>query len=145
MSFILPSETVFYSIERAIKEYRKFAQKKLSEQLEGLTVDQGMVLLFLDRHPNISQKEMASLIFRDNASLTRMITLMVEKGYLSRSINPDDRRRFVIEITDKGREAIDKMPSIITENRKKSLRGLSNQEVDQLKILLNKIADNCKN
>ena len=92
MSFILPSETVFYSIERAIKEYRKFAQKKLSEQLEGLTIDQGMVLLFLDRHPNISQKEMASLIFRDNASLTRMINLMVEKGYLRRSVNPDDRR-----------------------------------------------------
>jgi hypothetical protein len=28
MSISLPSETVFHSIERAIKEYRKFSQKK---------------------------------------------------------------------------------------------------------------------
>jgi len=143
MSFTLPSETVFYSIERAIKEYRKFAQKNLSEQLKGLTIDQGMVLLFLDKHPNISQKEMAELVFRDNASMTRMINLMVQKGYLTRSINEQDRRRFNIEITDKGKNAIELMPPIISENRKKSLEGLSEEEIAQLKKLLNKITENC--
>lgn len=143
MGFPLPSETVFYSIERAIKAYRKFAQHNLSKHLEGLTIDQGMVLVLLDRHPDISQKEMAELVFRDKASLTRMIDLMVQKGYLKRSINEQDRRRFTLAITSKGRKAIEQSPPIVAENRRKALEGLSEEEINQLKTLLNKITQNC--
>lgn len=143
MSFSMPTETVFYSIERAIKAYRKFAQRNLSKHLEGLTIDQGMVLVLLDQHPDISQKEMAELVFRDNASLTRMINLMVQKGYLKRSINEQDRRRFILAITSKGRKAIEQSPPIVAENRRKALEGLSEEEINQLKTLLNKITQNC--
>ena len=121
MSITLPSETVFHSIERAIKEYRKFSQKNISNQIEDLTIDQGMVLLFLDKHSDLTQKEIAALIFKDNASMTRMINLMVNKEYLKRSINPVDRRRFHIEITAKGKKVLKSLPPIILSNREKSL------------------------
>lgn len=144
MSITLPSETVFHSIERAIKEYRKFSQKNISNKIVDLTIDQGMVLLFLDKHSELTQKEIAALIFKDNASMTRMINLMVNKKYLKRSMNKVDRRRFTIELTTKGKEVLETLPPIILSNREKSLEGISKEEMIQLETILKKIAANCE-
>ena len=143
MSITLPSETVFHSIERAIKEYRKFSQKNISNQIEDLTIDQGMVLLFLDKHSELTQKEIAALIFKDNASMTRMINLMVNKKYLKRSMNTIDRRRYHIEITAKGKQILEALPPIILSNREKSLEGITKKELIQLETILKKITSNC--
>ena len=143
MSITLPSETVFHSIERAIKEYRKFSQKNISNKIEDLTIDQGMVLLFLDKHSELTQKEIAALIFKDNASMTRMINLMVNKKYLKRSMNKVDRRRFTLELTAKGKDVLETLPPIILSNREKSLEGISPNEIIQLETILKKIAANC--
>jgi DNA-binding MarR family transcriptional regulator len=142
MDIDLPSETVFHTIESTIKEYRKFSQKNISTVIEDMTIDQGMVLLFLNKYPELTQKEIAVLVFRDNASMTRMINTMVQKKYLSRSMNNQDRRRFKLEITKKGKEVLKLLPSIIQNNRTASLSGITKNELNQLGIILNKIKSN---
>ena len=143
MNLSLPSETIFHVIESTIKDYRKFAQKKISEQLKDITIDQGLVLLFLNEHPDLSQKEIAKLVFKDNASMTRMINTMVNKKHLKRSINLEDRRRYKIEITTKGKDVLKTLPSIIHHNRNSSLKGITKSELNQLEIILSKIRTNC--
>ena len=142
MQIQLPSETIFHAIESTIKEYRKFSQKNISTTLKGMTIDQGMVLLFLNEYPELTQKEIAILVFKDNASMTRMVNNMVEKKYLHRSINNKDRRRFKLEITSKGQEVLEILPSIIQSNRTIALAGVSPDEIHQLGALLNKIKTN---
>ncbi len=144
MNLDLPSETIFHVIESTIKEYRKFAQKNISNQIQEMTIDQGLVLLFLNDHPELSQKEIAELVFRDNASMTRMINTMVQKKHLKRSMNPKDRRRYKIEITDKGKDVLKTLPPIIHHNRNSSLKGITKNELHQLEIILGKIRTNCK-
>ena len=143
MNLDLPSETIFHAIESTIKEYRKFAQKNISEKIKGITIDQGLVLLFLNEHPDLTQKEIAKLVFKDNASMTRMINTMVEKKHLKRSINTEDRRRFKIEITDKGKDVLKNLPPIIHHNRNSSLKGITKNELNQLENILGKIRANC--
>ena len=142
MDIDLPSETVFHTIESTIKEYRKFSQKNISSVIEDMTIDQGMVLLFLNKYPELTQKEIAILVFRDNASMTRMINTMVQKKYLSRSMNDQDRRRYKLEITKKGKEVLNLLPSIIQNNRTSSLAGITKNELNQLGIILGKIKTN---
>lgn len=145
MQIELPSETIFHAIESTIKAYRKFSQKNISAQINDMTIDQGMVLLFLNEYPELTQKEIAVLVFRDNASMTRMIDTMVKKKYLSRSMNDEDRRRFKLEVTDKGKEVLRILPSIIQTNRASSLAGITKDEIHQLGTLLNKIKTNIIN
>ena len=144
MNISLPSETIFHTIESSIKEYRKFAQKNISNQITDMTIDQGLVLLFLNEYPDLTQKEIAELVFKDNASMTRMINTMVQKKYLKRSMNNEDRRRYKIEITVKGRQVLETLPPIIQNNRKTSLKGITKNELSQLETILNKIRSNCK-
>lgn len=139
----MPSETVFHVIESTIKEYRKFAQKNISEKIKDMTIDQSLVLIFLNEYPELSQKEIAELIFKDNGSMTRMVNTMVQKKYLTRSMNSKDRRRFNIEITKKGQDVLETLPKIIHQNRSISLKGITKNEQKQLTIILNKIRANC--
>ncbi|WP_298902171.1 MarR family transcriptional regulator [uncultured Psychroserpens sp.] len=143
MDLPLPSETIFHVIESSIKEYRKFAQRNISNKIKDMTIDQGMLLLFLNKYPDLTQNEIAELVFKDNASMTRMINTMVQKKYLKRSMNPEDRRRYKIEITNKGKDVLETLPPIIHHNRKSSLKGISKNELNQLEIILSKIRTNC--
>ncbi len=137
-----PVQTIFYTIEQTIKEYRKYAQKNISKQIEDITLDQALVLMILNSEPELTQKEIANFLYKDYASLTRMIELMVEKGYLTRAINHKDRRRFKLEITKKGMLAVEKLKPIILVNRANSLKGISQDEIKILSNLLNKIINN---
>ena len=139
-----PTGTVLYSIEQTIKEYRKISQKNISKIVSDITVDQCLVLLILNKHTDYSQKEIASLIFKDSASITRIIELMVKKEYLTRKINEQDRRKFNLEITEKGKTTIGLLAPVIALNRKTALNGLSTTEIELLDKILDKIISNCK-
>lgn len=138
------TEVVFYTIEEAIKSYRKFAQKRINEQGLDITIDQWLVLKSLDANNDLPQNQLAELVFKDVASITRIIDLLVKKEYLVRSTHSDDRRRFVLEITEKGRDVIAKAGSIVNENRSIALNGLSDANINQVQSLLRQIIENCK-
>ncbi|WP_411028822.1 MarR family winged helix-turn-helix transcriptional regulator [Spongiimicrobium sp. 3-5] len=144
MNLGLAPKTVFYTIERTIKSYRKFSQKNISKVVSDITIDQKLVLQYLNDYPELSQKEIAELVFKDNASMTRMINIMVKKKYLKRSTNLKDRRRYKIEITQKGNQVLSKLPMVIKSNREQALTGVTQDELVQLEKILNKILSNLK-
>jgi DNA-binding MarR family transcriptional regulator len=139
-----PTGTVLYTIEQAIKEYRKIAQKNIAKIVKDITVDQCLVLIILNNNTKISQNELANLVFKDNASITRMIELMVKKEYLIRTIHQEDRRKFNLEITEKGIKTIELIEPIVQLNRETALNGLSLEEITLLDKTLHKIIINCK-
>lgn len=138
----VPAKTVFYSIEKTIKQYRKFSQRNFSQVVEGITVDQKLILQYIEANPGLKQSEIAAMVFKDNASLTRMIELMVQKGFLQRSPNAEDRRTNNIEITPKGKEVLEKLGPVITKNRAQAFAGVTPEELDQLERTLQKILAN---
>ncbi len=139
-----PTGTVLYTIEQAIKEYRKVCQKNIEKLVSDITVDQCLVLIILNENEKISQIEIAKLIFKDNASVTRIIELMVKKDYLIREANEIDKRKSKLVITQKGRETIVLLTPVFKLNRKTALDGLSLDEIELLDKLLHKIISNCK-
>ncbi|RDY57745.1 MarR family winged helix-turn-helix transcriptional regulator [Flagellimonas nanhaiensis] len=139
----LPSRTIFYLIERSIKEYRRFAQKNINELSHDITVDHALILFFIADNPNLSQSEIGNLIFKDNASVTRMIDLMIKNGFLQRDIHKEDRRKFRITLTPKGLQTKKGLKSIVQFNRAHALEGVSEAEIDQLATILEKIISNC--
>ncbi len=142
MNEIDPKETIFYTIENTIKSYRKFAQRKISELDNGITVDQILVLTLLDDDPGIAQNEIADLLFKDYASITRIIELLVKNKYLFRAINEADRRKFLLKVSDKGSSSLKKIRPIIIQNRRDALVGVSEKEIEILSTVLKKIINN---
>ncbi len=136
--------TVFYTIERTIKEYRRFALAGLQEEFPGLTVNQGLLLSLVAEAPAASQVEMANILFKDVAAITRMVDLLVKRGYLKRVPHLEDRRRNVLALTQEGQLTVKKLTAIIRQNRAQALSGLSVTEQQELQRLLEKVAANCQ-
>jgi DNA-binding MarR family transcriptional regulator len=137
-------DTIFYSLDKAIRTYRQFAQRNLRDQIDDITIDQWLILKTLHEHPEISQKELADQVFKDYGSITRIIDLLVQKAYLSRKPHPEDRRRFKLELTDQALDLLDPLIGIVKNNRQTALIGVSQQEIIALNKTLEKIIENCQ-
>jgi MarR family transcriptional regulator, transcriptional regulator for hemolysin len=137
-------QVLFYTLEKAIKTYRQFAQKQINEYELGITIDQWLILKTLQENPDISQQQVAEKIFKDFASVTRMIELLVSKEYLKRDFHLIDRRRFSLSITKKGNKILETLVPIITNNRKIALQAFTANEIKAMQKSLLKIIENCK-
>jgi MarR family transcriptional regulator for hemolysin len=134
----------FYTLDKSIKSYRQFAQRRMMGAGFDLTIDQWLVLKAILDNPEHNQQEIAEAAFKDFASVTRIIELLVKKGFLTRAIHPDDRRRFLLTPTIKAERQLTEMRPITEENRKIALQGISNEQLAQLQEYLTGIIENCQ-
>lgn len=135
---------IFYNIDHSIRVYRMYAQKKLREHGFKITIDQWLVIKCILENPTITQHELSELVFKDNASVTRIIDLLVKANYLEKEINPEDRRKFILHVTQKGEEIIKNVQEIVLQNRNKALKGIDAKELEIADAVLRKIITNCK-
>lgn len=135
---------IFYSIDKAIRTYRQFAQTQLRKNGFEMTVDQWIVMKCILSNPEITQQEIAEKVFKDTASVTRIITLLVKAKYLTRKIMSTNRRRVVLKVTPFGLETLEGMEKIILQNRAIALKEISQEEIALVKNVMEKIAENCK-
>ncbi|MFT3919262.1 MarR family winged helix-turn-helix transcriptional regulator [Cloacibacterium sp.] len=136
---------VFYNIEKAIKTYRNYAQRQLKANGYKITIDQWLIIKAILENPGITQNEIGDLAFKDNASITRIIDLLVKSKYINREINSDDRRKTNLEVTKSGKEIIEKVQNLIENNRKIALEGISEIQLEIMNSTLIRISKNCIN
>ena len=135
---------IFYTLDKSIKTYRQFAQRRLTDAGVDITIDQWLVLNSIAEKPDISQLEIAEKVFKDAASVTRIIDLLIKKGFLQRDAHQTDRRRFTLHITKEGRGLLRSVAKIVEQNRSAALNGISEKELNQMRQILNTIIDNCQ-
>lgn len=133
---------IFYTLERAIKSYRQYAQHNITAAGIDITIDQWLLLKAIQENPGTPQNELAKTVFKDIASVTRMIELMVTKGFLIRNINSSDRRRSLLDLTDAGLLTLKTIQPVIEANRNTALNSLSKNELILLEDLLSRITKN---
>ncbi len=136
-------QVLFFTLEKAIKTYRQFAQRQIAKAGIDITIDQWLVLKSIQDYPDISQHQIAENVFKDYASVTRMIELTVKKGYLVREFHITDRRRFKLVITKKGQSVIQKVIPVITANRKQALNSIPKEDIEKNKLFLTRLIANC--
>jgi len=135
---------IFYTIDKSIRTYRTYAQNRLKEHGFKITIDQWLIIKAIMENPGISQQELGEKVFKDNASVTRIIELLVKAEYLERKIHPNDRRKSNLEITKSGKKIIEDVQLLVLENRKTALSGISEKDLKTMFTVLGKITENCK-
>lgn len=136
---------IFYNIDKAIRAYRNYAQRQLKAHGFTITIDQWLIIKAILENPGITQNEIGDLVFKDNASVTRIIDLMVKSDYITRQVHPDDRRKTNLNVTDSGKEVIIKVQNIVEKNRKTALNSITKDELEVMYSALLKISENCLN
>lgn len=135
---------IFYTIDRAIRTYRQYAQAQLKKHGFTITIDQWLIIKCLLENPAITQIEISERVFKDNASVTRIINLLVKAKYVTRKISKSDRRRTVLTVTQLGIDTITTIDEIVKINRAHALNGLNQEEIAIASKVMEVITSNCK-
>ena len=137
-------QTLFYRLEYAVRNYRQFAQREIRAAGYPITIDQWLIIKTISENPQITQHDLAEKVFKDNASVTRMIDLIVKNGYLERYENKNDRRRTTLVITASGKRIISDVSKVIDQNRRAALDKIDRSVLAGVDRFLIAMTENCQ-
>jgi|SRR5690606_21222020 len=131
-----------FLLDCTAKRVKQYAQAQFNLGNYGVTVDQWTVLKNLNTSANVSQKELAKLCGKDQPTLTRIIDLLVKKGFVERTLHENDRRSFVVQLSEKGQQKVEQLEPNIHKIRMKAWENLNENDFEHLQRILNKIYTN---
>ncbi|WP_042704216.1 MarR family winged helix-turn-helix transcriptional regulator [Methanobrevibacter arboriphilus] len=115
---------------------RREVQIKLSEH--DLLWEQYITLSRIYRFEGLNQKKLADESLRNGAAITRTLNVLEKKDLVKREKSSKDKREFLIYLTDNGRKLYKETEKIYLDNTKKFDSIFSQEELDQLRKLLNR-------
>ena len=137
-------DVIFYSLESASKAYRRFAQARLYAAGIDITIDQWLVLKTIHESPDVTLQQVGEAVFKDFASVTRIVQLLERKRLLRRKPHPSDGRRSELVLTSSGESVIRTVEPIAQANRRQALDGIGAAQIAQLRAVLKRITENCE-
>ena len=108
----------------------------------GLTPQQFWVLLVLREHEGMSLHQLAEQIWTDDPTACRIIAKLADRKLVRADSHPDDRRRFRLRLTARGRKLAVDLVALAEELRTGIERGLSAADRDTLRELLGRVVAN---
>lgn len=136
-------EALFYLIERTMRQSNRYMHRVFAEAEVDLTKDQWLVLKKVyDAASGISPLEIAKVLGKEAASMTRILDIMERKALLTREPNPADRRSSLIRPTESGEDLYQRVLPLIKHIRAQAIAELSPETVKTLRKTLRKIRKN---
>lgn len=131
-----------FLIEKTGKKLKQELQKRFQENGKDITVDQWVILLELKKFHLLSQVELAEKTFKDAPTVTRIIDLLIKKELVIKTSSEDDRRKFMVSLSEKGKQEVEILLPIVQKFRIKGWFGLTENDGIALQRILNKIITN---
>jgi DNA-binding MarR family transcriptional regulator len=107
----------------------------------NLGAQQFIVLKQLQAIGSCSQGELADALGIDYSNLAGVTGELYRRGLIERNRDEADRRRYVVELTDEGRQVLADADQAIGTGEEEMLAALDDEERDQLWELLRRMAD----
>lgn len=131
-----------FDIEITAKLLKQHFQRFLKARKAELTVDQWVIIKILYDENDLVQQELVRRSSKDAPTMTRILDLLVKKGLVQRAQSKDDRRKFLIHLTNSGKQKVEEVYSYYEEFRQRAYAGILKEEQQTLRTILNRIKEN---
>lgn len=117
-----------------------------TEEYESLGIGsyQDSYILHICLHPGIPQDELAQLIYVHKSNVARQLSSLEEKGFITRSPDPQDRRSLLVYPTQKAKDVIPAIREIHRKWNALVLDGFSEEECALVADFARRLAENAK-
>ncbi|WP_328773192.1 MarR family winged helix-turn-helix transcriptional regulator [Streptomyces sp. NBC_00286] len=142
-----PASTEVIEIERALTRIAylmgRTRQHDRLMALAGVPLDRAAVALLRqigDSEP-MRPGELANRLAVEASHVTRQVQQLEKGGYVTRVPDPDDRRAQRIQITEAGRQAVDRIREMSARGMQLALSDWSPEELQKLATLFHRMVD----
>ena len=129
-------------LDATLKVIKQDLTRRFRSQGIDLTPEQFALLAELASKGELAQKELAKSTFKDAPTVSRIIDLLVKKGWIHRTADIDDRRKYVLTLTPEGRTVHEQAAPIVHSAREMGWQGLTEEDYSRLKTILDKVVEN---
>jgi DNA-binding MarR family transcriptional regulator len=119
-------------------------QKNFRAAALEITIEQWSVLYHLWKEDCLSQQELCNLTFRDKPSITRLIDNLEKQKLVKRISSAEDKRINLVCLTEGAKELQDTTLRIANETMDEALVGVTRDEIEMVKTVLQKVYDTLK-
>ncbi|MDD3478108.1 MAG: MarR family transcriptional regulator [Candidatus Izemoplasmatales bacterium] len=119
-----------------------FLNRSLVEK--NVTAAEHYLLMFLFSHEDISQDAIANHYAIDKGSISKSVKSLVEKGFVLRISNPQNRRENLLRLSEKGRTTFAESRNELTRFHEAVMQGIQPEDFQRLTSILSVMANNAK-
>jgi DNA-binding MarR family transcriptional regulator len=105
-------------------------QKKIAGKFNELSKNQPMVIKIIGMEGEMMPSTIGKFTGMEKSSLTRMVDDLEKKGIVSRKTDPDDRRKVLVYLTEKGLNYYDYLNKITAEMADELLEFVDEKDVE---------------
>lgn len=135
-------QTVAYRMYRTSRLIRHLHYLTFQRNGFDMTPEQWFILNKLAERSPQSQTELGESLIDDRPNMTRLLTALEKKGYISRRTDERDRRKSEVQLTDTGRELLEECLPLAQQVRDRMREHISQEEIERFWSVLNKLDDN---
>jgi DNA-binding MarR family transcriptional regulator len=107
----------------------------------GLSIPEWRVIAVLGRFPGLSAVEVAEQTFLDKVAVSRAVTKLIKSGRIDRQFADADRRRSILNLSEKGREVHDGVAKLALSFEDDLLAGLDVADVEQFDAVMDQLLE----
>lgn len=139
---------LLYDFEKSVGYWLTLAtqafHRAVSEEVapHGITYRQSLVLAWLALEGDLSQAELAAKMLVEPPTLVGILDRMERDGWITRNCCPADRRKNLIRATAAAEPIWEKIAEGGRRVRTRATAGLTTQELETLKRLLDRVKQN---
>lgn len=128
-----------YAITRTSRAVLRFLTGYLRSY--SITPEQWTVVKRVFEYEGITQKELAVISDKDPATLAKILDILEREGLIARKTNDEDRRSYLIFITDQGVKLRNEVYEHLEQVFSKVLEGIPQEELAVFNKVLFKIEE----
>lgn len=114
---------------------------KLYSDQFSLTIPEWRILAVLGRYGEMTATEVAARTAMDKVRVSRAIARLLEAERLARRVDPHDRRRLTLEMTEVGRSVYDQIVPLALSAEQRLLAGIPQADLAAFERLANHLTE----
>ena len=139
---IVVDNAIGFWIHRVYQASRNEMYRKFREVGEDVTPEQWAVLIRLWERDGRTQSELLDATFRDAPTMSRILAVMEDRGYLARHADAEDGRVRLVRLTRRGRELKKKLVPVAEGIVRRMVAGVPDAELVNMRSNLRRMFEN---
>lgn len=139
-----PHESLGFMTVTANRLMSAFLRRKMKEAGIDFTSEQWGILIQLWQMDGATQEELAAVACVDKSSMSRVLSLMEDKGLIVRRVDPDNARRKIIRASDGSRALQGRSLAVVHEVLDLTLEGVAPEDLATTLRVLATVKDNLR-
>lgn len=134
---VMDTKTALAYVREFLSIYwaNEHAHEKWSRELEAehdLTAKQYALLRAVERSDDITTTNLTELLGKAQPAITQMLNRLEKNGYITREVNPQDKRKRELKLTKKAQKVLDSVEPIGPTRVAQALEHANEREAGQV-------------